>query len=105
KKSALATIFLKPNCNEMNIGQIIKDKNYSAYFKNIQIVTLLSIKNTLTTMINDDVELIGINLTEGEGFLYLTFFETNLKKELYIKKTIYGCQEPIKCIIFVNGLE
>ncbi|CAG8623164.1 19553_t:CDS:2, partial [Gigaspora margarita] len=71
KKSALATIFLKPNCNEMNIGQIIKGKNYLPYFKNIQIVILLSIKDTLTTMIYDDVELI----------------------------------EPIKCTIFVNGLE
>ncbi|CAG8707355.1 45924_t:CDS:2, partial [Gigaspora margarita] len=80
-------------------------KNYSAYFKNIQIVTLLSIKDTLTTMIKDDVELIGINLIEREGFLCLTFFKTNLKKELYIKKTIYRCREPIKCIIFVNSLE
>ncbi|CAG8786281.1 30158_t:CDS:2, partial [Gigaspora margarita] len=60
KKSALATIFLKPNCNEMNIQQIIKGKNYSPYFKNIQIVTLLSIKDTLTTMIYDDVELIEV---------------------------------------------
>ncbi|CAG8775362.1 6831_t:CDS:1, partial [Gigaspora margarita] len=89
----------------MNIGQIIKAKNYSPYFKNIQIVTLLSIKDTLATIIYDDVELIGINLTEGEGFLCLTFFETNLKKELYIKKTIHGYQEPIKCTIFVNSLE
>ncbi|CAG8759300.1 16523_t:CDS:2, partial [Gigaspora margarita] len=83
KKSALATIFLKPNCNKMNIGQIIKDKNYSPYFKNIQIVILLSIKDTLTTMIYNDIELI----------------------ELYIKKTIHGCWEPIKCTIFVNDLE
>ncbi|CAG8856746.1 7691_t:CDS:2, partial [Gigaspora margarita] len=67
KKSALATIFLKPNCNEINIGQIIKGKNYLSYFKN-KIVTLLSIKNTLTTMIYDNVELIDINLLEGEGF-------------------------------------
>ncbi|RIB00191.1 hypothetical protein C2G38_2150948 [Gigaspora rosea] len=105
KKSALATIFLKPNCNEINIGQIIKGKNYSPYFKNIQIGTLLSIKDTLTTMIYDDVKLTGINLTEGEGFLCLAFFETNLKKELYIKKTIHGCREPIKCTVFVNSLE
>ncbi|RIB26542.1 hypothetical protein C2G38_2030120 [Gigaspora rosea] len=62
-------------------------------------------KDTLTTMIYDDVELIDINLTEGKGFLCLTFFETNPKKELYIKKTIHKCQEPIKCAIFVNGLE
>ncbi|CAG8807975.1 41562_t:CDS:2, partial [Gigaspora margarita] len=54
KKSVLATIFLKPNCNETNIGQIIKGKNYSPYFKNIQIVTLLFIKNTLTAIIYDD---------------------------------------------------
>ncbi|CAG8857041.1 10917_t:CDS:1, partial [Gigaspora margarita] len=60
---------------------------------------------TLTTMIYDDVVLIDINLTEREGFLCLTFFETNLKKELYIKKTIHGYWEPIKCTIFVNGLE
>ena len=37
-------------------------------------------------MIYNDVELININLTERKGFLCLTFFETNLKKELYIKK-------------------
>ncbi|CAG8715869.1 44883_t:CDS:2, partial [Gigaspora margarita] len=105
KKSTLATIFLKPNCNEMNIGQIIKDKSYSPYFKNIQIVILLSIKDTLTTMIYDDIELTGINLIEEEGFLCLAFFETNLKKELYIKKTIHGYWKSIKCTIFVNGLE
>ncbi|CAG8851792.1 41162_t:CDS:1, partial [Gigaspora margarita] len=100
KKSALATIFLKPNCYKMNIGQIIKGKNYSPYFKNIQIVILLSIKDTLTTIIYNDIELTGINLMEGKGFLCLTFFETNLKKELYIKKTIHECWEPIKCTIF-----
>ncbi|CAG8842385.1 33381_t:CDS:2, partial [Gigaspora margarita] len=102
KKLALATIFLKPNCNKMNIGQIIKGKNYSPYIQN---VILLSIKDTLTTIIYNDIELIGINLREGEEFLCFTFFETNLKKELYIKKTIHGYQEPIKCTIFVNGLE
>ncbi|RIB20869.1 hypothetical protein C2G38_2178242 [Gigaspora rosea] len=59
KTSALATIFLKPDCNKMNIGRIIKGKNYLSYFKNIQIATLSSIKDTLTTMIYDDVELIG----------------------------------------------
>ncbi|CAG8636940.1 15848_t:CDS:10, partial [Dentiscutata erythropus] len=105
KKSALATIFLKPNCNETNIGQILKGKDYTPYFKNFEIVTLLSIKDILKTMIYDDVELTGINLTEGEGFLYLVFFETNMKNELYIKKASYRCREPIKCTIFVNGLE
>jgi len=105
KKSALATIFLKPNCNETNIGQILKGKDYTPYFKNFEIVTLLSIKDTLKTMMYDDVELTGINLTEGEGFLCLVFFETNMKKELYIKKASHGCREPIKCTIFVNGLE
>ncbi|CAG8835770.1 5535_t:CDS:2, partial [Gigaspora margarita] len=56
-------------------------------------------------MIYDDVELTDINLMDRERFLYLTFFETNLKKELYIKKTIHGCQEPIKYTNFVNSLE
>ncbi|CAG8831348.1 5830_t:CDS:2, partial [Gigaspora margarita] len=65
KKSALATIFLKPNCNKINIEKIIKGKNDLPYFKNIQIVILLSIKDTLTTMIYDNVELIG-QYTKGK---------------------------------------
>ncbi|CAG8826230.1 22845_t:CDS:2, partial [Gigaspora margarita] len=71
KKSALATIFLKPNCNEMNIGQIIKGKNYSPYFKNIQIVTLFSIKDTLTTMMYDDIDLeVSDNFLEENNIRY-----------------------------------
>ena len=48
----------------MNIGQIIKGKNYSPYFKNIQIISLLFIKDTLTTMMYNDIELTDINLME-----------------------------------------
>lgn len=105
KKSALATIFLKPNCNEANIGQIIKGENYTSYFKSPEIITLLSIKDILTTMIRDDTELESVTLVESEGFLCLVLFDSNIKKELYIKKTFYKCREPLKCSIFVSGLE
>ncbi|CAG8706743.1 773_t:CDS:2, partial [Dentiscutata erythropus] len=56
-------------------------------------------------MIYNDVEFTDINLTEREGFLYLAIFESDMKKELYIKKAIHGCQKPIKCTVFVNRLE
>ncbi|CAG8734185.1 6060_t:CDS:1, partial [Racocetra fulgida] len=69
KKSALATIFLKSNCNEANIGQIINRENYTSYFKSTEIITLPSIKDILTTMIRDDAEFASITLVESEGFL------------------------------------
>lgn len=105
KKSALATIFLKPNCNELSVGQIIKGENHVSYFKKNEIVTLLSIKNVLVTMIYDDIELTSTNLIESEGLLCLVSCNANMKKELYIREAFHRYREPIKCSIFVNGLE
>ncbi|CAG8789710.1 35431_t:CDS:1, partial [Gigaspora margarita] len=105
KKSALATIFLKPNCNETSVGQIIKRENHESYFKNNEIVTLPSIKNIIMTMIYDDIELAGTNLMEGKGFLCLVSFDVNMKKELYVKEAFHECRELIRCSIFVNSLK
>ncbi|RIB20251.1 hypothetical protein C2G38_2035409 [Gigaspora rosea] len=64
KKSSLATIFLNSSCNGTSIGQIIKGENHSPYFKSAEIITLLTIKTTLTTMIYSNVEFANINLME-----------------------------------------
>ncbi|CAG8842084.1 29558_t:CDS:2, partial [Gigaspora margarita] len=105
KKSALATVFLKPNCDKPSIGQIIKEQNYIPYFKNTESITLLSIKNILTTMLYNDIDLMGVTLTEGKGFLCLVLLSTNVKKELYIRKAFNGSREPFTCSIFVSGLK
>jgi hypothetical protein len=107
KKSALANIFLEPSCSGMNIGQIIKGEDYVSYFKSTEIITLLSIKDNLTTIICNDVEFTDVTLTESDKVLCLIFSDLakNAKKELHIKQAPHGCQEPIKCSIFVNGCE
>ncbi|CAG8774800.1 16412_t:CDS:2, partial [Dentiscutata erythropus] len=105
KKSALATVFLKPNCDKPSIGQIIKGQNYILYFKNTESITLFSIKNILTTMLYNDIDLMGVTLTEGKGFLCFVLLSTNIKKELYIRKAFNGSREPFKCSIFVSGLK
>ncbi|CAG8532436.1 12720_t:CDS:2, partial [Cetraspora pellucida] len=105
KKSALATVFLKPNCDEPSIGQIIKGQNYTPYFKNTEFITLFSIKNILTTMLYNDIDLMSVTLTEGKEFLCLVLLSTNIKKELYIRKAFNESQEPFKCSIFVSGLK
>ncbi|CAG8506540.1 14217_t:CDS:2, partial [Racocetra fulgida] len=75
---------------QTSIGQIIKGKDYTPYFKNNEIVTLLSIKSILMKILNDDLELVGTNLMEGEKFLCLVSFDTNMKKELNIKEASRG---------------
>ncbi|CAG8843492.1 23224_t:CDS:2, partial [Gigaspora margarita] len=67
KKSLLATIFLNPSCNRTSVGQISKEENQSSYFKNAEIITLLIIKTTLTTIIYSNVEFANINLVEGNN--------------------------------------
>ena len=102
KKSALATIFLNPSCNGTSVGQIIKGEDHIPYFKSAEIITLLSIKNTLTAMICNDVEFTNVTLTESDKILHLVF---SAEKELHIKQASHGCQKSIKCSIFVNGCE
>ncbi|CAG8839443.1 18809_t:CDS:1, partial [Gigaspora margarita] len=106
KKSALSTIFLNPSYNRISVDQIIKGKNHAPYFKNSEIITLISIKDTLVKIICNNAEFANITLVESEEFLWLIFSnEKNIQKELHIKQAPHGCQEPIGCFIFVNGFE
>ncbi|CAG8736370.1 8857_t:CDS:2, partial [Racocetra fulgida] len=69
KKLALTIIFLKPNCDEPSIRQIIKGQNYTPYFKNAKAVTLLLVKNILPKMLYNNVDLTDATLTEDKEFL------------------------------------
>ncbi|CAG8723954.1 9070_t:CDS:10, partial [Dentiscutata erythropus] len=106
KKSSLATIFLNPSSSGTSVGQIIKGENHVSYFKSAEIITLLSIKDTLTTMIHNDAEFTNITLMEGDESLRLIFSDRkNTRKELCFNQASHGCREPIKCSIFVNRSE
>ena len=103
KKSALATIFLEPSCKGPSVGQIIRGNRYTSYFKNAELISLFNIKNTLSTMIHNDMDFTGITLTEGDSYLRLTLPSTNGQKELCIKQASHASDERIKCFMFVNG--
>ncbi|RIB26061.1 hypothetical protein C2G38_2030552 [Gigaspora rosea] len=107
KKSSLATIFLNSSCNGTSVGQIIKGENHSPYFKSAEIITLLTIKTTLTTIIYSNMEFANINLMEGNnGSLWLIFSDQqNIQKELCFEKAPYGSRNPIKYSILINGFE
>ncbi|CAG8625006.1 7286_t:CDS:2, partial [Paraglomus occultum] len=105
KKSALATIFLEPSCKGPSVGQIIRGNSYTSYFKNAEVISLFNIKNTLSMMIRNDTEFMGITLTEGDSYLHLTLPGTNGQKELCIKQASHASDERIKCFMFVNGYE
>ncbi|CAG8690514.1 16070_t:CDS:2 [Dentiscutata erythropus] len=94
------------SCSGVSIGQIIKGDNHVSYFKNAEIITLISIKDALTTIICNNVEFASIILTGNKEFLQLIFFDKkNIQKELQIKQAHYRCRESIECSIFVNRFE
>ncbi|CAG8766935.1 27683_t:CDS:2, partial [Dentiscutata erythropus] len=94
-------------CNGTSIGQIIKEENYSPYFKSTEMIILLAIKTTLTTMIYSNMEFANINLMESNnGSLQLIFSDQqNIQKELCFEKVPHGSRNPIRCSIFINKFE
>ncbi|CAG8838615.1 28849_t:CDS:2, partial [Gigaspora margarita] len=94
KKSAKGCILYKKseNCNGISIDQIIKEKNHVSYFKNSEIIILISIKDALVKIICNNAEFANITLVESEEFLQLIFSnKKNIQKELHIKQALHRC--------------